>query len=129
MKIKTTFPGGLKVSASDGEFTINTDQPKDSGGDGSAPSPFILFLSSIATCAGYFALAFCKQRELSTEGLELHATFERNPDTHKLDKAKLILTLPEGFPEKYHKPILRAMDQCSVKKTVLDPPEFDIQVV
>jgi len=126
MNIKTTFPGGLKVSASSGEFTISTDQPKNSGGDGSAPSPFILFLSSIATCAGYFALAFCKKRDISTEGMELNASFERNPESHKLEDAKLVLTLPKGFPEKYHKPILRAMDQCSVKKTVLDPPNFEI---
>ncbi len=126
MEIKAVFPEGMKVEAKAGGFSIHTDQPEKNGGDGSAPSPFVLFLSSIVTCAGYFALSFCKSRDLSTEGLEVTANFDRNPENHKLEKAAINLKLPEGFPEKYQKPILRAMDQCSVKKTILDPPEFDI---
>ena len=124
MEIKTTFPGGLVVRADAGNFTIDTDQPQAAGGAGSAPSPFILFLSSIATCAGYFALAFCKQREIDTAGMELNASYVRDPETHKLTSASLALTLPEGFPEKYHKALERSIHQCAVKKTILDPPEF-----
>ncbi|WP_091348654.1 OsmC family protein [Anaerobranca gottschalkii] len=41
------------------------------GGEGSAPTPFDLFLSSIATCAGVYALGFCQSKGLSTEGLKL----------------------------------------------------------
>jgi ribosomal protein S12 methylthiotransferase accessory factor len=39
------------------------------------------------------------------------------------------IKVPEGFPEKYHKALERAAHQCSVKKTILDPPEFVVQTV
>ena len=38
-----------------GERRIHTDQPAPAGGD-SAPSPFDLFLASIATCMGFYAI-------------------------------------------------------------------------
>ena len=41
-------------------------------------------------------------------------------------KIAINLTLPEGFPEKYKEAIIRSMDQCTVKKHILDPPEFTI---
>ena len=49
-----TFPGGKRVDAEYGGFTVRTDQPPQSGGEGSAPQPFDLFLASIATCAGIY---------------------------------------------------------------------------
>ena len=56
------FPGGLEVEAVHEGFTILTDQPVAQGGAGAAPSPFDLFLASIGTCAGLYALMFCRQR-------------------------------------------------------------------
>jgi putative redox protein len=55
MEMRVCFPGGERVHADYGEYTIETDQPVRNGGDGSAPSPFDLFLASIATCAGIYA--------------------------------------------------------------------------
>ena len=64
-----TFPGGLRVNADFGGFDFKTDQPAQGGGDGSAPSPFSMFLASLGTCAGFYALAFCRQRDIPTEGI------------------------------------------------------------
>jgi len=126
MSMEITFPGGVAVNASYRGFTIGTDQPEDAGGQNAAPAPFEFFLASIGTCAGYFALRFCQQRELPTEGLKLTMEWERDSQTHRLSRVKLIFHLPEGFPEKYHRAILRAADQCSVKRTIHNPPEFEM---
>ncbi|WP_136795287.1 MULTISPECIES: OsmC family protein [Desulfosediminicola] len=128
-EIEVCFPGNLKVEAKIGDFVIETDQPEKSGGDGSAPSPFVLFASSIATCAGYFALKFCRAREIDTTGMKVNMKYEWDKEQKRYPKMNLELTLPEGFPEKYHSAILRAMDQCVVKQHILNPPEFDITVV
>jgi ribosomal protein S12 methylthiotransferase accessory factor len=129
MLMKVSFPGAMAVEASVGSFTVRTDQPVSSGGDNTAPSPYLLFLSSIATCAGFFALRFCQQREITTQGMELIAAFETNQESHKLEKVRLELKLPDGFPEKYEQAIVRAMDQCTVKRAINDPPEFEITTV
>lgn len=128
-EIKVTFPGNLKVEASFGEFVIPTDQPEKSGGDGTAPSPFVLFASSIATCAGYFAVKFCRARNLGTEGMSLTLKNDWDKDLKRYPKMGIELQLPNDFPEKYRSAILRAMDQCVVKQHILQPPEFEITTV
>ena len=62
MEIIIDFPGGAKVDAHFSGFTVKTDQSPKGGGEGSAPSPFSLFLASIGTCAGIYVLGFCRQR-------------------------------------------------------------------
>ena len=71
MDINVTFPGGKKVDALVNGFTIQTDQPAMGGGEGSAPEPYVLFLSSLATCAGVYVLGFCQKREIDTDGISL----------------------------------------------------------
>lgn len=124
MEMQISFPGGVSVQADYKGFQVLSDQPEAAGGAGSAPSPFDLFLISLGNCAGFFALRFCQQRELSTTGLALTLASERNPETKRLDRIKLRIQLPDGFPEKYRQAIIKATDQCAVKKAILDPPEF-----
>ena len=129
MPMEVRFPGGVAVEAIHAGMTIRTDQPVAAGGAGSAPSPFDLFLASIGTCAGYYALRFCQERQLSTEGLGLSMDWERSPETKLVARIRISLRLPEGFPEKYRVAILRAADQCSVKKHLAAPPAIEVEVV
>jgi putative redox protein len=93
MEIKITFPGGEKVNAEINSRVIPTDQPVESGGTGTAPSPFDYFLASLGTCAGIYVLSFCQQRQIATEGLGLtqrmeFATTEDGKKKKPLSKAK-----------------------------------------
>ena len=125
--MEISFPGGVAVNTEYKGFTTETDQPEVNGGDNSAPSPFDLFLSSLGACAGFFALRFCQQREIDTAGMRLTLDTERNPESKRLDAIKIVIHLPEGFPDKYRKSIIRATDQCAVKKVIDDPPEFSVE--
>jgi putative redox protein len=120
------FPGGLRVEAYHEGFWIRTDQPVSSGGEGSAPSPFDLFLASIGTCAGFYALRFCQQRNLDTEGLALSVIPVRDDAGKHVEQIRIEVTPPPAFPEKYREALLRAVEQCSVKRHLLQPPRFQI---
>ena len=126
MEIKIGFPGGLKVDASIGKHTVTTDQPDSDGGTGSAPSPFVLFLASLGTCAGFYVLRFCQQRGIPTDGLYLTQKMELDPSTHSIMKVSIVVHLPPGFPEKYREAVIRAADQCAVKRTIAYPPEIEV---
>jgi putative redox protein len=128
MEMKVSFPGNLKVNADFGGFTVETDQPVLGGGDGGAPAPFDLFLASLATCGGIFMLAFLKQRGLRTEEAGLTMTTERDPATGMVSRIGFELQLPPDFPEKYEAAIVRAVEQCSVKRHLHQPPEFKVAV-
>ncbi len=124
--MEITFPGGVRVDAHFKGFEVATDQPEINGGQNSAPSPFDFFLASLGTCAGFFALRFCQQRELPTSGMRLKLTSKRNEETKRLDRVEITLYLPNDFPQKYRSAIIRATDQCAVKKALLDPPEIEL---
>lgn len=124
--MEITFPGGVAVEARHKGFTVRCDQPESAGGSNSAPSPFDLFLVALGNCAGYFALRFCQQRELSTDGLRLSLETERDAEKHRLARVRILIHLPDGFPDKYRDAIIRATDQCTVKRTLFDPPEFEV---
>jgi putative redox protein len=129
MEMKITFPGGEKVNAEINSRIIPTDQPVEAGGAGSAPSPFDYFLASLGTCAGIYVLSFCQQRQIATEGLALtqRMEFTTAADGKKrLAKVAIEIDLPPGFPEKYQNAIVKAAGLCSVKKVIMDPPEFVI---
>ncbi|GAB6108720.1 OsmC family protein [Fusibacter bizertensis] len=124
--IEVKFPGGARVDAHMKGHVIATDQPTYAGGEDSASAPFDLFLASIATCAGFYALSFCEHKGISTEGLSLSMDTVKNPETKMIEKVNLNLVLPKDFPEKYTDAIKRSMDLCVVKKHLFNPPEFEI---
>jgi len=129
MEIRITFPGGKKVNAEMGNRTIATDQPATGGGEGTAPTPFDYFLASLGSCAGIYVLSFCQERNIPTEGLGLtqRAEFgEGEGGRRRLSRVVMDIDLPEGFPEKYRNAIAKAAGLCSVKKVIMDPPEFVI---
>lgn len=124
--IHVSFPGGVRVNAVFKGFEFKTDQPASAGGTGAAPSPFDYFLASLATCAGYFVAAFCRERQIETEGMSLSMRMERSPETRMISKIAIDISLPPGFPEKYKTAVVKAADQCTVKNHILKPPGFEI---
>jgi len=129
MDMDVYFPGGKRVYADYKGFTIETDQPAMGGGDGSAPAPFDLFLASIGTCAGIYALGFMQQRGIDAEGARLTMRTHADPERGMIGKIDVELKLPAGFPEKYRAAIVNAMNLCAVKKHLHEPPEFDVTTV
>jgi putative redox protein len=126
--IIVTFGGGKKVIAEINGHVILTDQPRDAGGDDSAPPPYSLFLASIGTCAGIYVLGFLQARQLPTEGVRLRQSVEFDPSTHLLRAVHLAVELPSAIPEKYHAAILRAVEACAVKRSVQANPSFTVQI-
>ena len=126
MEMIIDFPGGARVDAHFDGITVMTDQPPAGGGEGSAPTPFALFLSSIGTCAGIYVLGFCRQRGLPSEGIRILERVERNRNTGMVEKIDLEIQVPAGFPQKYYEALVRSADQCAVKKHIDNPPKFNV---
>ena len=126
MNFDIEFPGGLQVAARLPGFLVTTDQSRAHGGGGTAPEPFDLFLAALGTCAGIYALRFCQERGIATEGLGLSLSTEPDPERRRLQAIHLELTFPAEFPERYRAAILRAVDQCAVKRHMIEPPRFTV---
>ncbi len=126
MEMEITFPGGVRVDAHFGPYTVQTDQPPQGGGEGSSPTPFSLFLASLATCAGFYVLSFCRQRGLPSEGIRLVQRSQTSRESGMVAKVEIEILLPEAFPERYREALIRSAEVCSVKKALETPPAFEV---
>jgi len=126
MEMVIDFPGGARVDAHFGPYTVPTDQPPIGGGAGSAPTPFAVFLSSIGTCAGIYVLGFCNQRNLPTDGIRIIQRIDSNRLTGLVETIDLEIQVPPSFPEKYYQALVRSAEQCKVKQTLENPPKFNV---
>lgn len=130
MTITITLDGAKRVTAHypDG-LALVTDQPVEDGGDGSAPSPFACFLGAIGTCAGVYVMEFCRARKIPSEKITISQQVSFATDEQgkrRLAQVGLTINLPPEFPEKYRDAIVKAAGLCSVKKAIMQPPEFTI---
>ena len=130
--IKVTLDGVRKVTAHlDDGRQIVTDQPVAEGGTDTAPTPFNIFLVSLATCAGVYVTDFCNHRNIPTESITLSQSAEFTLDNngkHLLAAVSLVIHLPDDFPEKYRDAVVRVAELCAVKKAILHPPQFSVQL-
>jgi len=127
MEMEITFPGGSRVDATFGPYTVRTDQPVPGGGEGSAPTPFATFLASLGTCAGIYVLGFCRQRGISTQGIRLVQRTQTDRATGMVQGVELEIQVPEDFPEKYRPALVRAAEACAVKKHLERPPAIKVR--
>jgi ribosomal protein S12 methylthiotransferase accessory factor len=123
MRMDIALVGGDRVEARYRDQVVVTDQ------DGSAPAPFQLFLASIGTCAGFYVQSFCRHRDIPTDGIRIRQVSHTNRETHHVDDLSIEIELPEEFPERYRAAVLRAVDQCAVKRHLVEPPNVTVEVV
>lgn len=127
MEMVIGFPGGARVDAHFGGFVVPTDQPPRGGGEGSAPTPFLTFLSTIGTCAGIYVLGFCRQRGIPTDGIRLIQRMQADPATGMVTDVQVTIELPDAFPAKYADAVVRAAEHCAVKKHFEHPPVIRVE--
>ncbi len=123
MEMEIQFPGGKRVNSIYKGFLVETDQPESDGGDDTAPEPYDLFLSSMGTCAGVYILYFCESRDIPIDGIKMTLAFEKNEKTHLVEQIHIRIHLPDAFPAKYRKAVVRAAQMCTVKRSLFKPPE------
>jgi ribosomal protein S12 methylthiotransferase accessory factor len=124
--MEITFDGGKVITAHYRGFDIKTDQSVKSGGTETAPSPFDLYLASIGTCAGIYVKSFCDNRQIPTDDIKIIQKTEFSPETGLPVKLTLDIKLPENFPEKYKASVLNVAELCKVKKSIANPPVFQM---
>lgn len=124
--MEITFDGGKVVTAHTHGHSIKTDQPLDNGGGNTAPAPYELFLALIGTCAGIYVKSFCDNRGIPSEGIKIIQSYVWNKETGLPLNIKLDINLPAGFPEKYKASLIHVAELCKVKKSIANPPVFEI---
>lgn len=123
MEMETGFPGGQKVETQLKGTTITVGSHKENE---PGIEPLDLFFVSLGLCAGKYVMEFCRTRDIPYEDAKVLLSTQWDEDKKMHTHVLIRIQLPQEFPEKYKKALIKAVDLCSVKKHIFNPPAFEV---
>lgn len=127
MKVDIRCLGGLKFEVNAREHTFICDQPNPKG-DNQGPTPTELFISSLGTCAGVYVASYCQTRGMDPSQIRIEVVGEKALQPTRIGSIKMIVHVPFPISDKDRQGLMRAMDGCLVKNTLLTPPTLSIEL-
>lgn len=124
MEMEIGFQGGQKVEAQLKGTTITLDSDKENE---PVIEPLDLFFVSLGICVGKYVMEFCRTRDIPYEESKVLLITQWDEGKKMHTQVLIQVQLQQEFPEKYKKALIKAVDLCSVKKHILNPPVFEVE--
>lgn len=115
VKIDVRYDGRKKCSLTHQEgATLQTDAPKDIGGDASAFSPTDLVASGLASCILTTIAMWAERHELDLTGITAHVEKEMQTNPRRIGRLPVTVTLPASIPGELRSALERVGHLCPV---------------
>ena len=114
----------VKLEAECRGHRVILDQPINEGGSDAGMTPVELFIASLGSCIGYFAVVFCERRKIPAKGLNIELDWKWAEDPHRIGSIKADITLPARLDQKEKAGLLRIVKGCTVHNTMRNPPDM-----
>jgi putative redox protein len=124
MEVSIRYRGNVRFEAVARGHRVVSDQPAVNGGADGGMTPPELLLSSLGTCAGYYAAEYLRARSLSADGLEIHVSAGKALQPARLAQFRIEVTVP-GLDAAHEAGILRAVKSCLIHHTLLHAPAIE----
>lgn len=118
----------------DSDFSIEVrghnlvvDQPREGGGQDSGPMPTELLVASLAVSVAFYGHGFLHRRGLA-DSVDVTAKWWVGLGPSRVTRIQLRVLAP-GLPERLEDAFESALENCTVGKTLSDPPEIRIEVL
>src|SRR4030042_982555 len=128
MKMEVNPQEGFLFQAVCGGHEVFTDQHQAEGGTDKAMTPAELFIASLGTCIGVYAVRFCKRHNLPTEGLKILMDWTVVKDPWRIGSIKADIHYPHDISDHEKKGLLRMAEACFVHETILHKPEIVVEL-
>lgn len=118
--IDITYDGNKKCTLTHQEgAVIQTDAPKDIGGDASAFSPTDLVAAGLGSCIITTMAMFAERHGIDLAGARVHVTKEMATDpVRRIGRLATRVTLPASIPPEMRETLERVGHQCPVHKSL-----------
>jgi putative redox protein len=127
MEIRVQYDGGVRFTADARGHRVVCDQPISNAGTDTGMTPPEFLLVSLGTCAGYYAAQYLKNHNLPAAGLEIKLSAEKELKPARLARFKIEVVAPD-LPAEHEGGMLRAVNACLIKNTLLQPPAIETVV-
>jgi uncharacterized OsmC-like protein len=128
MQAIVDYLGGVQFVASARGHQIISDQPSENRGDDAGMTPPELFLSSVGTCAAYYALEYLKAHAIPAAGLRVIVSADKAAAPPRLGRIRIAVEAPGAEETRHHDGLLRAVRRCLIHNTLEHPPEIEIRI-
>jgi putative redox protein len=109
-----------------GAHTLTVDQPIQDGGDGTAPTPTELFVSSLAACVAHYARRYLARHQLPTEGLTVTADYQIGTGPARVSAVQVIVTVSPEVPNDRREALLAVASHCTVHNSLTHAPSVQV---
>lgn len=124
MEVTVRHLGNVQFEAETRGHRVVCDQPPDNGGSDGGMTPPEFLLTSLGTCAGFYAAQYLKARSLPFEGLQIHVSAEKATQPARLGTFRIEVVVP-NLEARHEEGILRAVRHCLVHNTLLNAPAIE----
>jgi putative redox protein len=128
MKMEVNLQEGFLFKALCDGHEVFTDQHQTEGGTEKAMTPAELFIASLGTCIGVYAVRFCKRHNLPTEGLKVSLDWTVVKDPWRIGSIKADIHYPHTISDHEKKGLMRMAEACFVHETILHKPEIVVEL-
>src|ERR1051325_3448920 len=108
MEVTVRHLGNVQFEANARGHRVICDQPPGNGGEDQGMTPPEFLLTSLGTCAGFYAAQYLKTRSLPLEGLEVTVRAEKVLQPARLGTFSIEVTVP-GLDVHHEAGVLRAV--------------------
>jgi putative redox protein len=127
MEVTVRHLGNVKFEASTRGHCVICDQPAGNGGFDQGMTPPEFLLTSLGTCAGFYAAQYLKTRSLPAAGLEVTVHAEKAMQPARVEQFRIEVFVP-GLEAHHEAGILRAVKACLIHNTLLHAPSIETVV-
>ncbi|HWT64903.1 MAG TPA: OsmC family protein [Terracidiphilus sp.] len=104
------------------------DQPASNGGEDAGMTPPEFLLTSLGSCAGFYAVQYLKTRGLESGGVEVKVTAEKLKPPARLGNFVIRVESPAELNDEHREGLKRAVHACLVHNTLMVPPKIEIEL-
>lgn len=128
IEVQVEHLGAVQFEIKARQHTIACDQPAENGGFDEGMTPPELMLASLGSCAAFYAAAYLRKFKLAAEGTRVHVIADKKKDPARLDDFRITIDVPGGLDPKHIEGVERAVHQCLIHNTLLNPPKIEIEI-
>jgi len=123
MQCTVTCLGGVKFEAESRGHKIICDQPVEARGTDEGMTPPELMLSSLGTCAAFYAAYYLRLNRLPTDGLRVTVDAGKATQPPRLDDFEIRVEAPD-VPESHREGLLKSVEKCLIHATLKSSPSI-----
>jgi putative redox protein len=124
--LTVSYLDGDRFAVSVRGHTIAVDQPRDDGGEDTAPTPIELLVAGLAACVAFEARRYLTRHQLPTAGLTVRAEYTLGTHPARVTDIRIDIRLPDGVAPDYLDALLAVTSHCSVHNTLADAPTVTV---